>query len=579
MTTGTAKPALRLDVTPLRAPMDADLTVRVLGAPPSAQVTVTACSTDAAGLGWRSGATFAADEHGTVNLHRDPPQARSSYSGVDPMGLIWSMCPAGPANPQAARDRLAPQSLVLTAEAAGTSAAFAEVTRLCVPDGLTRTDVGERGLVGVLYRPAGDRPLPSVLMLGGAEGGLHEDNAALLAAHGYVVLALGYYGMPGLPQTLTSIPVEYFATALSYLADRADVTAGRIAVHGGSKGGEAALLIGSIYPAVRAVVSIVGGGLVTQGISQDVETGSLLEILRTPVPNWTYQGRELPYLPNVVTPRMEAAVAAGGPVSLGWAAPDLSDAAKVAEAAIPVERIAGPVLLISGADDQTYGPAFQEAAAQRLAAARHPYPFRHVVHEGAGHLIAAPPYRPTTQSVFPGPGVPFQYGGTPAADAAARLATWHETLRFLDQALHSRIPSTREARPDRSMRLEPMTTDQASAQLLQQTIEDVERLVARHGWESTPRRRMAMLLGEAIELADEILQLPAEGDGDNESLQRVGHEMYDVLWNLCDLARLTGVDLVQAAADKRLINEHRTWPDRTPADDATSNSEPSGHQP
>jgi dienelactone hydrolase len=102
-----------------------------------------------------------------------------------------------------------------------------------------------------------------------------------------------------------------------------------------------------------------------------------------------------------------------------------------------VERIAGPVLLISGADDQTYGPAFQEAAAQRLAAARHRYPFRHIVHKGAGHLFAAAPYQPTTQSVFPGPGVPFQYGGTPAADATARLATWRETQSFLDQALHS----------------------------------------------------------------------------------------------------------------------------------------------
>jgi len=92
---------------------------------------------------------------------------------------------------------------------------------------------------------------------------------------------------------------------------------------------------------------------------------------------------------------------------------------------------------MSDADDQTYGPAFQEAAAQRLAAARYPYPFRHVVHVGAGHLIAAVGYRPTTQSVFPGPGVPCQCGGTPAADAAARLATWRETLRFLNQALGS----------------------------------------------------------------------------------------------------------------------------------------------
>jgi dienelactone hydrolase len=437
MTTGTALPALRLDVTPSRAPLDAELTVRILGAPPGALVTVTACAIDASGQRWQSTATFTADGDGTVDLRRDPARAGSSYANADAMGLIWSMRPVGPADRRAARHRLAPQQLVMSAVAGGTSPASAQVTRLFVPDGLTRTEVTVHGLVGVLYRPAGDQPLPAVVMLGGAEGGLHEDNAALLAAHGYVVLTLAYYGMPGLPHTLTSIPVEYFGTALSYLAGRADVAAGRIAVHGGSKGGEAALLIGSIYPAVRAVVSIVGGGLLTQGISQDVETGSLLEILRTPVPNWTHQGRELPYLPNVITPRMEAAVAAGGPVSLRWAAPDLTDASKVAEAAIPVERISGPVLLISGADDQTYGPAFQEAAVQRLAAAGHRYPFQHIVYEEAGHMFAAAPYRPTTQSVFPGPGVPFQYGGTPAADAAARLAAWHQTLRFLHQALHT----------------------------------------------------------------------------------------------------------------------------------------------
>ena len=73
-----------------------------------------------------------------------------------------------------------------------------------------------------------------------------------------------------------------------------------------------------------------GSGLPTQGIGQYVLTGSLLEILGTPVASWTYRGRELPYLPNVVTPRMTAAIATGGPVALGWAAPDLSRATPVA---------------------------------------------------------------------------------------------------------------------------------------------------------------------------------------------------------------------------------------------------------
>jgi NTP pyrophosphatase (non-canonical NTP hydrolase) len=43
-------------------------------------------------------------------------------------------------------------------------------------------------------------------------------------------------------------------------------------------------------------------------------------------------------------------------------------------------------------------------------------------------------------------------------------------------------------------------------------------------------------------------------------LQRLGNEIYDVLWNACDLARLTGIDVVQAAADKRAINAGRNWP-------------------
>lgn len=113
------------------------------------------------------------------------------------------------------------------------------------------------------------------------------------------------------------------------------------------------------------------------------------------------------------------------------------------------------------------------------------------------------------------------------------------------------------------LRSRVMDAEQPSRQLLQQTIMDVERLIARHGWQSAPRRRMVMLLGEALELADEVLQLPDAGEGDQELLQRLGHEMYDVLWNLCDLARLTGIDLVQAAAEKRAINEHRTWPGAT----------------
>jgi NTP pyrophosphatase (non-canonical NTP hydrolase) len=96
--------------------------------------------------------------------------------------------------------------------------------------------------------------------------------------------------------------------------------------------------------------------------------------------------------------------------------------------------------------------------------------------------------------------------------------------------------------------------------LLRQVMSDVEDLVARHGWRTTPRRRMAYLLGETVELAEEVLQLPASGPGDDALLHKIGSEIYDVLWNACDLARLTGIDLARAAAGKRRVNQNRTWP-------------------
>ena len=49
----------------------------------------------------------------------------------------------------------------------------------------------------------------AVLVFGGSEGGLATSLlAARFAADGYPALALAYFREPGLPQTLTNIPLE-----------------------------------------------------------------------------------------------------------------------------------------------------------------------------------------------------------------------------------------------------------------------------------------------------------------------------------------------------------------------------------
>jgi dienelactone hydrolase len=273
-----------------------------------------------------------------------------------------------------------------------------------------------------------------VLLLGGSEGGLHETDAQVLAGHGFTVLALAYFGMPGLPPGLTDIPLEYFGRGLDLLA-RQPGAGQRLGVTGGSRGGEAALLAAAHDDRVGAVVSVAGSGLVTQGI--DYRRGALLDILAHPAGSWTWRGQPLPYLPYAVTAALRDRVAAGRPVPLGLAYPPVpGHRAGLDRVSIPVERIQGAVLLLSGGQDGMWpGAAYSQVAVDRLAQARHPYPFEHVIYADAGHAIAGPPAGPLTTTTSPGPGVTLELGGTPAATTAARARAWQATVGFLREHL------------------------------------------------------------------------------------------------------------------------------------------------
>ena len=288
MTATQAREHPTLEIGPERPCLDTVLHIRVCGLPPGGEVTLQARQVGPWGLLWKSAATFAADGEGTVDLARDAP-VRGSYRHADPMGLVWSMTPAGAASEAGAADQRTPVRLDVAASAGAAQIGAASCERLRIPDGLRRVEVRDQGLVGVLYVPDDDQPRPGVLLLGGAEGGLHEDDAALLAGHGFAVLALAYYGAPGLRATLERIPLEYFGQAVEYMRGCGQVHPHQIAAIGGSKGGEAALLAASVFPRITAVVSLLGSGVVTQGISQDVLTGSFLEIMGTPVACWTHR--------------------------------------------------------------------------------------------------------------------------------------------------------------------------------------------------------------------------------------------------------------------------------------------------
>lgn len=293
-----------------------------------------------------------------------------------------------------------------------------------------RVEVQAAGLHGMLFRPTGLAPRSGVIVIGGSEGGSHDGDARLLAEEGLLAVSLAYFGAPGLPNGLKNIPLETFFRAIDLLKAQG-IASGSIGVLGGSRGGEAALLAASHDRRVGAVVSVVGSGIVTQGI--DYDAGSLPRILASPTTPWTLNSQPLSYLPYQVAPDLTERIALLEPVRLREMYASLpSNPDQLAAIAIPVERIEGAVLLLSAEDDQLWeSSGYSQVAADRLTSHDHRWPWEHVVYSGAGHSIAGPPRGKQTSSLSPGPGVTFEMGGSPAVTTATQADAWSRTLAFL----------------------------------------------------------------------------------------------------------------------------------------------------
>jgi NTP pyrophosphatase (non-canonical NTP hydrolase) len=90
----------------------------------------------------------------------------------------------------------------------------------------------------------------------------------------------------------------------------------------------------------------------------------------------------------------------------------------------------------------------------------------------------------------------------------------------------------------------------------------VRELKDAQAWhDTTLEQRLLFLVTEIGEVAEEVLRLSgAVNDVDREEARnRLGLELYDVLWNLCDLANLAGIDLEEHIARKAEVNRKRRW--------------------
>jgi dienelactone hydrolase len=399
--------------------------VTVDGLPAGDVVRVWARTYDRRGQTWESAGEFVTDGVGRVDV-TTAASTGGTYLGVDPHGLFWSMRLPEPA--------LAPYPLVdaddmvvqLGVDRAGETVARTTLRRVVREPAGRVLPIAEAGLVGDLYLPPGAGEWPGVLLLGGAEGGRPDPAyAALLAAQGYVVLALAYFGVPGLPKTLTRIPIEYGLAGARWLADRPEVAGDQIGLVGMSKGAEYALLLASTEPSrFAAVVAHVPSDLVWPAAGDPAGV---------PVSSWTRDGKDLPFLRWASTRGASSAIPAAEAYKRAVA---VATRRQLAAARIPVELISAPILLTSGGSDGTWPSTAQaQRTLAALTKAGNPHRSQHLDFPGAGHFVGGVPDLPTTRTrILAGP-ITIEAGGDPAATAAAVRSTFSATVELLRKAM------------------------------------------------------------------------------------------------------------------------------------------------
>lgn len=273
---------------------------------------------------------------------------------------------------------------------------------------------------------------PVVIVLGGSGGGFDLDKAAILSRHGFATLALAYFGVPPLPSWLHRVPLDYFEGALAWLASQPEVEMNRLGILGVSRGAELSLLLASTFPQIRAMVAFAPSSVAWAAGGRDKATGD-------DIPAWTWRGEPVPFAPLPLRGFMLRSafpvVVLRRPVvfrNLFRAA--LRSRSKVAQGAIAVERIRGPILLVSGGDDHLWPAAeMSEAILARLKAKSFGHASSHLHYPRAGHMLRYP-FLPTTCRESRNPhlrNAKFSYGGTPAADAEAQADSWPRAIAFL----------------------------------------------------------------------------------------------------------------------------------------------------
>ncbi|XP_076588528.1 peroxisomal succinyl-coenzyme A thioesterase-like [Chaetodon auriga] len=421
---------MKLSVQPSRGLVDEKFTILVQYAPPGFRLTIHALHKSDDGHSWEAFAHYTTSATGTVNVSEDPSLG-GTYSGVEQMGLLWSLRPVPGSSPALRLRKVnvqTPMEVTISVYQGHQTEGFMDqvqlagtvVERWYMAPGVRRVPITEGGLTATLFLPSGPGPFPGLLDLWGGAGKLVEYRAALLASHGIASLALDYLTPKITMETGKMVTNDYFETAYRVLEQHPQIIGSRIAMFGLSLGTSMTLKMAAYSKVMKLRCVVCVGASHVQPV-----VGSVQELLDYSQKN---AGKTRINEDNQVIYR-------------NLMLPIPTDPAFK----VDVGRLQCPLLLVVGEDDQNW-PAYEAAMDMKdmMERAGNSHLLTILLYPNAGHLIE-PPYSPHTRfgafrTVNTREKVVALWGGEMVAHSRAQEDAWRKTLVFLREHLYSTNP-------------------------------------------------------------------------------------------------------------------------------------------
>ncbi|XP_076612654.1 acyl-coenzyme A thioesterase 1-like [Chaetodon auriga] len=415
-----ASSQIRLRILPsARCLFNNQVQIKVEGLAPHKPVELRSRLVDDRGTIFKASAQYKADENGQVDVCC-APSLGGSYTGVEPMGLFWSLAPEIPHSKLLKKNVLSPTLVEIEALSGETGKLLASETneRGFMVEGMKRIPVEEGRIRGVLFVPPGKGPFPGIVDMYTLGGGLTEPRASLLASNGFVVLALAYLGYKGLPKKPESFDLEYFEEAVTYLRTQPEVQGPGIGIMSISHSGCMALAMSSFLSGISATVCI-----------NACVANSFLPI--------RYKDIVIPSLTPVYK---NIKISDSGLMDIHDATTDPILEENRASL-FPIERASCQFLFAVSEDDHNWNSALSAKRAAEILRNHGKESFKVVTYPKAGHLLDVP-HTPLCLSAYHA-AVQREvlFGGEPKAHSEAQLDLWEKVQEFFKSHLGNKSTS------------------------------------------------------------------------------------------------------------------------------------------